>query len=160
MSFVLIAVAAAAEEALFRGYIFQTFARSKLVWLAIALTSVFFGAVHLRNPDWGVISTLNTILAGIWFSIAYLKTRDLWLVTGLHVMWNWVQGAIFGIEISGTTDLASASLMREVDSGPAWLTGGTYGIEGGIAATIALLVSMLVIYLLPWPKMTGASRSQ
>ena len=149
VSFVLLAVAAAAEEALFRGYIFQTFARSNLVWLAITLTSVFFGAVHLRNPDWGVISTLNTILAGIWFSLAYLKTRDLWFVTGLHFMWNWVQGALFGIEISGTTDLVSTPLMREIDSGPAWLTGSTYGIEGGIATTVALVASMVLIYFLP-----------
>ena len=152
VSLVLIAVAAAAEEALFRGYIFQTFARSNLVVFAIALTSVFFGAVHLRNPDWGVVSTLNTILAGIWFSVAYLKTRDLWFVTGLHFMWNWVQGALFGIEISGTTDLVSTPLMREIDSGPTWLTGGTYGIEGGIAATIALLVSIVVIWYLPHLK--------
>jgi uncharacterized protein len=148
-SFVLLLVGAASEEALFRGYPFQTFTRAGLAWLAIVLTSIFFGAVHLRNENSGLISTLNTILAGLWFGIAYLKTRDLWLAIGIHLMWNWTQGALFGIEVSGFTDLATAPLLKEIDSGPQWLTGTTYGVEGGIVSTIALLVSTAVIYLLP-----------
>ncbi|CAN5606776.1 type II CAAX endopeptidase family protein [soil metagenome] len=149
ISFAIFAVAAAFEEALFRGYILQTFSRSGLAWLAILLTSVFFGAVHLGNPGAGIISTTNTILAGIWFSVAYLKTRDLWFVWGLHLMWNWMQGSIFGIEVSGLTGLSTAPLLREIDGGPQWLTGETYGIEASIVCTIALIVSTAAIYLLP-----------
>ncbi len=149
VSFAVFAAAAAMEEALFRGYILQTFARSNLAWLAILLTSVFFGLVHADNPNAGVISTLNTVLAGIWFSVAYLKTRDLWFVWGLHLMWNWMQGSFFGIEVSGLTDITKNPLLREIDTGPTWLTGTTYGIEGGIVCTIALIVSILVIQFLP-----------
>lgn len=152
LSFVVFAVAAAFEEALFRGYLLQTFSRSGLAWLAILLTSVFFGAVHHGNPNAGFISTLNTILAGIWFSVAYLKTRDLWFVWGMHLMWNWMQGSFFGIEVSGLTDITTAPLFREIDTGPIWLTGQTYGIEGGIVCTIALIVSTAVIYFLPLAK--------
>jgi len=147
-SFVIFAVAAAFEEALFRGYILQTFSRAGLPWLAVILTSAFFGVVHLGNPNAGIVSTLNTILAGIWFSVAYLKTRDLWFVWGMHLMWNWVQGAFFGIEVSGLTDITTASFLTERDRGPTWLTGEDYGIEGGIACTIALLVSIAVIYFM------------
>lgn len=149
VSFAVFAAAAAMEEALFRGYILQTFARSNLAWLAILLTSVFFGLVHADNPNAGVISTLNTVLAGIWFSVAYLKTRDLWFVWGLHLMWNWMQGSFFGIEVSGLTDITKNPLLREIDSGPTWLTGTTYGIEGGIACTVALIVSIAAIQFLP-----------
>lgn len=150
VSFVLFAVAAAMEEALFRGYILQTFARSGLAAMAIALTASFFGAVHLTNPNAGFISTLNTVLAGVWFGIAYLKTRDLWFVWGLHLMWNWMQGAVFGIEVSGLNRLISSPLLREVDTGPAWLTGEAYGVEGGIVTTIALIASTIAIYYLPF----------
>lgn len=146
------AVASAFEEALFRGYILQTFARSGLAWLAILITAIFFGAVHTGNPNAGTISTINTVLAGIWFGVAYLKTRDLWFVWGLHLMWNFAQGSIFGIEVSGMQDLVATPLMREIDSGPLWLTGETYGIEGGFACTIALIVSGSVIRFLPFPK--------
>ena len=149
LSFVVFAFAAAFEEALFRGYILQTFARSGLAWLAIVLTSVLFGAVHLRNPDAGYLSSLNTAIAGVWFGVAYLKTRDLWFVWAMHLMWNWMQGAVFGIEVSGLTDIVHSPLLKETDGGPVWLTGGDYGIEGSIACTIALVISTVVIHFLP-----------
>lgn len=149
ISFFVFAIAAAFEESLFRGYILQTFARSGLAWFAILLTSVVFGVVHFGNPNATAISTLNTILAGIWFSIAYMRTRDLWFVWGLHLMWNWMQGSFFGIEVSGLTDITPMPLLKEIDTGPTWLTGTTYGIEGGVACTFALIVSMALIYYLP-----------
>jgi membrane protease YdiL (CAAX protease family) len=152
ISFVIFAVASAFEEVLCRGYFLQTMSRSGLAWLGIAITSLVFGVGHLGNPDAGVVSTANTVLAGLWFSIAYLKTRDLWFVWGLHLMWNWMQGSFFGIEVSGITNLASAPLLREIDAGPRWLTGTTYGVEGGIVCTIALIVSTIAIYYLPIAK--------
>ena len=149
ISFVVFATGAAWEEVLFRGYILQTFSRSGLAWLAILLTSVFFGAVHMGNPNANLISTLNTVLAGVWFSVAYLKTRDLWFVWGMHLMWNWMQGSFFGIEVSGLTDITTTPLFREIDTGPTWLTGQTYGIEGGIVCTIAIVFSIAAIHYLP-----------
>jgi membrane protease YdiL (CAAX protease family) len=149
VSLFVFALAAAFEEALFRGYVLQTFARSGLAWLAIFLTSAFFGIVHLKNPNASLISTVNTVLAGVWFSVAYLKTRDLWFVWGMHLMWNWMQGSVFGIEVSGLTDLSAFPLLREADSGPLWLTGGNYGIEASIACTLAIIVSTAVIHYMP-----------
>ncbi|HEV8592733.1 MAG TPA: type II CAAX endopeptidase family protein [Pyrinomonadaceae bacterium] len=147
--FLIFAAAAAFEEALFRGYILQTFARSGLAWLAIALTSIFFGVAHYSNPNATLISTINTVLAGIMFALAYLKTRDLWFPFGMHLMWNWMQGAVFGIEVSGLNDIAGSTLLKEIDRGPVWLTGENYGIEGGIACTIALVAAVVVISLMP-----------
>lgn len=141
-----LAVGAAWEEALFRGYILQTLDRSGYAWPAIIVTALLFGLVHSSNPAVSGIAIANTVLAGIWFGIAYLKTRNLWFVFGLHLFWNWTQGAIFGIEISGLKNIVGMSLLVESDNGPAWLTGGNYGIEGGIACTIALLLSMAVIW--------------
>lgn len=151
-AFVVLAVAAAFEEVLFRGYIFQTLARSDLSWLAILLTSLGFGLAHAGNPTASIFSVANTMLAGIWFGLAYMKTRDLWFVWGLHFAWNWVQGAVFGIEISGLRNLTPVSILTEIDPGPAWLTGQSYGLEGGIACTIAILISIGLIYVLPGLK--------
>ena len=145
---------AAFEEVLFRGYIFQTLARADLAWLAIGLTAVFFSVAHLANPSATYLSTFNTALAGIWFGLAYLKTRTLWFVFGMHLTWNWFQGAIFGIEVSGITSFTTAPLLQEIDAGPIWLTGESYGIEGGIVCTIALIVSILLIQFLPILKPT------
>jgi len=154
ISLLVFILGAASEEVLFRGYMFQTLARANLAWLAILLTSLFFALAHTGNPAASFISTLNTILAGVWFGIAYLKTRTLWLVFGLHLAWNWFQGAIFGMEVSGITSLTTAPLLQEIDAGPVWLTGADYGIEGGIACTAALVISILVIWFSPFIKPT------
>ena len=149
LSFVVFAVAAAFEEAFFHGYLLQTFIRSNLCWFGILLTSILFGVVHAANPSANLISTANTVLAGFWFGIAYLKTRDLWFVWGLHLMWNWMQGSFFGIEVSGLTEITKEPVFREIDFGPTWLTGQTYGIEGGILCTIAILIAIAVTHFLP-----------
>jgi membrane protease YdiL (CAAX protease family) len=154
VSLLVFVLGAAFEEAFFRGYLLQTLSRARLAWVAIALTSIFFASAHLGNQSANAISTINTALAGIWLGLAYLKTRNLWFPFGIHLTWNWFQGAIFGVEVSGLTQFTTAPILREIDSGPAWLTGESYGLEGGIACTIALVVSMALIYFLPILKPT------
>lgn len=143
----LFVVAALFEEALFRGYPLQTFSRAKLVWFGVLLTSLPFAAVHLRNPNVAAGFTfVNTALAGVWLAVAYLRTRSLWFPLGVHWAWNWALGSLFGLPVSGITDLAPHSILRGTDLGPAWLTGGTYGIEGGVACTITLIISTIFIW--------------
>jgi hypothetical protein len=139
--------AAAAEEMVFRGYPLQTMTRARLAWLGLILTSLLFAWVHLDNPN--VVpgfTLLNTTLAGIWLGVAYLRTRSLWLPLGIHWSWNWMMGAVLGLPVSGIDKLTPEPVLRATDAGPAWLTGGTYGIEGGAACTIALLLSTLFIW--------------
>ena len=145
-SALLFILAALAEEALFRGYPLQTLTRANLAWLAVFLTSVPFAAIHLRNPNVAAGFTfINTALAGVWLAVAYLRTRSLWFPLGVHWAWNWALGSLFGLPVSGINDLAPHPLLRGTDLGPAWLTGGSYGIEGGLACTITLIVSTIFI---------------
>ena len=145
-SALLFVLAALAEEALFRGYPLQTLTRANLAWLAVFLTSVPFAAIHLRNPNVAAGFTfINTALAGVWLAVAYLRTRSLWFPLGVHWAWNWALGSLFGLPVSGISDLAPHPLLRGTDLGPAWLTGGSYGIEGGLACTITLIVSTIFI---------------
>ena len=153
-SLVIFILGAAFEEVLIRGYIFQTLIRANLTGLGIVLTSILFASGHLGNPDADYFSAFNTFLAGVWLAVAYLKTRTLWLIFGLHLAWNWFQGAIFGIEVSGLTSMLAAPLLLEIDGGPKWITGENYGIEGGIACTFALLASTVLIWFLPVLKPT------
>lgn len=152
VSLAVFAAGAAFEEAFARGYIFQTFVRSNLAWLALLLTSVIFASGHIGNPSSGTFSFVNTFLAGIWLGLAYLKTRTLWLAFGLHLAWNFVLGSVFGIEVSGLTQLAEVPLLQEIDGGPAWVTGGEYGLEGGFACTFALIVSTAAVWFAPFLK--------
>jgi membrane protease YdiL (CAAX protease family) len=149
LSFLVFIVAAAAEEALSRGYAMQTFLHSDLKLFGIVFTSLLFASGHLGNPNSSWLAFINTFLGGVWFGVAFWKTGDLWFPFGLHLMWNWMQGAFFGIEVSGLTDVTTAPLLKEIDRGPAWLTGEAYGIEAGVACTVALVVSTAVIYFFP-----------
>jgi len=147
LSAVIFIVAAAAEEVLFRGYPLQTLTRARLAWLGVFLTSVPFAVVHLNNPNVSRGFTfVNTALAGVWLAIAYLRTRSLWFPLGLHWSWNWMQASIFGLPVSGIERLAPAPLLHAMNAGPDWLTGGAYGIEGGAACTIALLISTVIVW--------------
>jgi membrane protease YdiL (CAAX protease family) len=148
-SCVLFILAALAEEATFRGYPLQTLSRAQLAWLGVFLTSVPFAGAHLLNPHTVPGFTFaNTALAGIWLALAYLRTRSLWFPLGVHWSWNWALGSLYGLPVSGLT-LVSHPLLRATDLGPAWLTGGDYGIEGGAACTVALILSSILIWKMP-----------
>lgn len=138
---------AACEEALFRGYPLQTLLRSWPAWLALLPSSLVFAYIHTSNPNAVVGFTfLNTALAGAWLAVAYLRTRSLWLPFGLHWGWNWTMGALLGLPVSGITWVAPMPLVRATDTGPTWLTGGHYGIEGGVVCTLALIASGIFIH--------------
>lgn len=154
VSFIVFVIAAAAEEALFRGYILQNFSRAKLFWFGAFGTSILFALAHKNNADAGALSLINTFLAGVWFAVAYLKTRNLWFPFGIHLTWNWLQGAFFGLPVSGITSLTTAPFFTQTDKGATLITGGDYGIEGGIACTIAIIVSGVLIYVSPIFKPT------
>lgn len=145
-SAVLLIVAALAEEAMFRGYGLQTLARARLVWLGVFFTSAPFGLVHLSNPNAVPgFTILNTVAAGVWLAAAYLRTRSLWFPLGVHWAWNWALGWFFGLPISGL-HIVSNPLFKANDLGPFWLTGGSYGIEGGAACTVALVLFTIFIW--------------
>ncbi len=151
--------AAAAEEMLFRGYPLQTLTRANLPWLGVVLTSAAFASAHLGNPNIVPrLTFLNTALAGVLLAVGYLRSGSLWFPIGWHWSWNWMQGAVVGLPVSGINRIAPAPLLHAMNSGPDWLTGGAYGIEGGAACTIALLVSTAVIWR--WKLITRANVPQ
>jgi len=140
----LLILAAAFEELIFRGYAFQTLLRGAPAIVPILLFSIYFGWAHWNNPNRTLFSTANTTLAGVWLSIAYLRARNLWFPTALHFAWNWTMGVFFGIPISGLR--IERPLLVTSDNGPVWLTGGSYGSEGGAAATVVLIAGIIVIW--------------
>jgi len=146
-SAVLFIVAALAEEAFARGYPLQTMSRAGIAVLGVLITSIAFAGLHLTNPNFSLgLPFLNLVIAGVWFGIAYLRTRSLWFPLGIHWAWNWALGSLFGLPVSGITSIAPHPLLKGTDLGPAWLTGGSFGIEGGIACTITLVVSTVFIW--------------
>jgi hypothetical protein len=75
-------------------------------------------------------------LAGVLLGIVYWKTRALWMPSALHVAWNWSL-ALWGLPISGV-EIGKMPWEAEIAGGPVWLSGGDYGPEGGVIATLVL----------------------
>jgi hypothetical protein len=143
--FLVLFLGATNEELLFRGYPFQRLVESLGPAGAVAVSSAFFGLAHLGNSHHTWISTVNTMLAGVPLSIAYLRTRSLWMPVGMHFTWNYVQGFVFGLPVSGYT--FSLALFKAQVHGATWLTGSEYGPEGGLLSTVVLVGAGICLFM-------------
>ena len=132
----LLWVAAAGEEMIFRGYAFQLLIQKIGPFATILPVAVIFGFAHASNPNVTALGILNTILWGILLGFAFFRSHDLWLPIGLHYGWNAVL-PLFGVNLSGLTIDVTRYYYRW-DLSPRW-SGGTYGPEGGLLATIFII---------------------
>jgi membrane protease YdiL (CAAX protease family) len=151
---VLFAIAALHEEVIFRGYPFQRLIESLGPVPAVVALSVLFALPHLTNPNSTIYAAFNTAAVGALFATAYLFTRSLWLVWGMHWGWNVVLAVAYGLNVSGfdTDGPVSGSV-----GGPAWLTGGNYGIEGGASGSLAIVAGYAgLIWLLRQRALIGS----
>ena len=135
--------AALAEEIAFRGYLLALLARWRGWWLGAVGSSILFSLAHLLNPSLNFIALVNIVLAGLAFALALRLSGSLWLPTTFHFMWNYLLGPVFGLPVSGLTEFSAGAVARV--SGPPLWTGGAFGPEGGLAATLALIVVCLVL---------------
>jgi hypothetical protein len=143
VDFAVLAIAALAEEVIFRGYPFQRLIDAMGPTLATLLVGVIFGAAHLTNPDASSASLITTVLAGWLLALAYLRTRALWVSWGLHFGWNASMGLLFGLPVSGLTIFSP--VVSTYTAGPVWMTGGGYGPEGSAIAIVVLLGLLIVL---------------
>lgn len=144
----LLAVAAAAEELLFRGYAFQVLVEGAGVTVALIVSAGTFTLVHLNNPEVTSVALLNIAFAGLIMALAYLRTRLLWVALGLHWAWNWVMAAIFDLPVSGIHfDVPGYDTLP---IGPELATGGAFGPEGGLLTTVLSLPLILWIFRTRW----------
>jgi len=138
-------IAAANEEAIVRGFVFQALTHNVGATVALLVTALFFGLLHLGNDHVTLFSTINTVIAGIWLGVAYLMTRSLWLATALHFAWNFIMVFVYGLPVSGISLFERFTWLRG-DATKTWISGGSYGPEGGAATTVALLLCTLAIW--------------
>ena len=137
---------AISEELVFRGILFRWIEEFGGSWVALLVTSAFFGASHLMNPNATPIAAIGIAFeAGVMLGAAYMLTRSLWLPMGLHAAWNFAQGEIWDIPVSGTPvhGIVDARL-----SGDPLLTGNGFGLEASlICIVVATLFGLWLLWL-------------
>ena len=134
------------EEVLFRGVLLRHLETMTGTWIALAITSALFGAGHIFNPNasWFAAFAI-AVEAGILLGAAYLLTRRLWLAIGIHAAWNFTQGWIFSVPVSGGDAPLGLFITRRI--GPDWLTGGEFGLEASaVAMVVATGAGLIMLY--------------
>jgi len=131
------------EEVLIRGVVFRILEQWLGSWTALAISAVIFGALHLLNPGATLLNAAAiAIEAGVLLAAAYMLTRRLWLCIGTHIAWNFTQGGIFSVAVSGG---ASKGLLQSRMIGPDWLTGGAFGAEASVVALAVCLAAGIAL---------------
>lgn len=146
------AVTALVEELVLRAYPLRTLAegvrgllggRARAVGLAWLVTSGVFGLLHGMNPNATPAAVVNVVGAGLLLGLGYVLTGQLGLPLGLHFGWNFFEGGVFGLPVSGQAP--PVSLLVVHTDGPELWTGGAFGPEAGLPCTIAMCLGAVAV---------------
>ncbi len=139
------------EELLCRGYLMISVARRQSLPVAILTSSLVFAALHLGNSGIAPLALSNLFLFGALMAVYVIKRGSLWGAAAMHSAWNFAQGNLFGVAVSGTAPASSVFVSTLSERG-AIINGGAFGLEGGLAVTLVLAAAiLLVVFKLP-PK--------
>jgi len=145
--FTLALTSAIFEEILLRGILFRIMEEKLGSIIALIISALIFGAMHLANPNSSLIAALAIAMeAGLLLAAAYMYTRNLWFPIAIHFAWNFTQSGIFGATVSGIT--LEKSLLTSQTQGAEWFTGGSFGPEASVPATLLCLIAATVLLIL------------
>jgi uncharacterized protein len=137
----VLAPAAFSEEMLFRGVPLVLLAASLGRGTAVVLVAIAFAVAHFANPGITSLAIGNIALAGIFLGLAFYAPGGIWTAWGAHLGWNAMLAAL-DTPVSGVP--FRIPYLDYEPGQPVWLTGGTFGPEGGLASTIALTLAVLL----------------
>jgi uncharacterized protein len=142
------------EELLLRAVVFRLVEQIAGTTIAVVFSAVLFGLLHAMNPGATIVSTSAiAIEAGVLLAVAYALTRNLWFVIGIHLGWNFAEGALFGAKVSGGA--ATHALMRTSISGSDLISGGGFGPEAslvsvGLLAAVSVVIAVIIVRRSGW----------
>lgn len=142
---VCVCVQSGAEELVTRGYMMGAIRDRYNVWVAAAVNSLFFGALHLLNPGITVLSFVNIVAVGLALSVVMIKLESLWFCIAMHTAWNFSQSIFFGLPNSGI--VSEGSLFHLEAARGSVLYSAAFGVEGAITTTLVLLALTLCVLL-------------
>ena len=128
-----------------RGYMMGAIRDRYNVWVAAAVNSLFFGALHLLNPGITVLSFVNIVAVGLALSVVMIKLESLWFCIAMHTAWNFSQSIFFGLPNSGI--VSEGSLFHLEAARGSVLYSAAFGVEGAITTTLVLLALTLCVLL-------------
>jgi membrane protease YdiL (CAAX protease family) len=148
--FIVFMVAATFEETFNRGYVLQALIEGTNLWLAITIISIVFVLGHATNTGFAWNNAVYFFVHGIIYCVLYVKTCSLWVPIGFHLAWNWAQGPLFGMNVSGTT--MEKTFILSMPKGNVLLSGGEFGAEGSLITILVSIIFLLWLIRTNWLK--------
>ena len=137
----------ACEEVMFRGYMLPVLKkRTGKIWSFI-ISSLLFSLFHSMNVGYTPLASINLFLIALFFALISYRSGSIWITCGAHTAWNFCQGNLYGLQVSGSDLSAAICDTRYTKGAKAIITGGSFGPEGGLAVT-AVIVPLLIILLI------------
>lgn len=138
-----------AEETICRGFLLPSLSKNTSLPIAIFVSSTAFALPHLSSllsadTKFAVVGIINLYLVSVIFSLLFVLRSNIFIVSGLHCVWNFVLNGVMGLSVSGSDSNASGVLNFEVYSGNI-LNGGVYGLEASIITTVVLGIFAIVL---------------
>lgn len=143
------------EEILTRGWFMPVLGARHGAVVGVIGSSVYFAVLHLLNAHVSAIALINICLVGVFAALYILRTGQIWGVCGFHSAWNWIQGSVFGFQVSGS-DIGTPTIIKMSTIGNPVLSGGEFGPEASLVVSGVLLISVLLIVF--WPKKNEANQ--
>ena len=137
----------ATEELMMRGYMMPRVASRLGVPFAIFFSSMCFSLMHATNPGFSILALFNLAFIAAFFAVVAYKSEHIYTVCAMHTVWNFCQGNLFGLEVSGNSGTASILSSSYKDSAVSLLTGGDFGPEGGLCVTIVIAIAFAVFFI-------------
>ena len=146
----------AMEEVMCRGFLLTSLKKKMSLPLAILVSSTAFAIPHLptvlsADPVFALVGVVNLYLVSAVFSLLFVLRSNIYIVCGLHSIWNFVLNGAIGLSVSGTESNANSLMKINVNAGNL-LSGGAYGIEASIITTAVLTVAVAVFGIICYKR--------
>lgn len=129
------------EELFCRGLIMSVLRRTKSKALVIIVSSAVFSLLHIGNPGYTVLPLINIALIGALFGYMFIRSGHIWMPVGYHIMWNYVQGCVFGLNVSGI----DFDGMMEIEQQEQLAGSAEFGLEGDIITTVLIFLCFFAV---------------
>ncbi|GCE21334.1 CPBP family intramembrane glutamic endopeptidase [Dictyobacter kobayashii] len=131
------------EEMVLRGWVLPTQGARYRPWVGIALSTILFTLLHIpaHAGSYNLLSALVLVAGSLFLAFYALLENSIWGVCAWHAAWNWAEGNIFGMQVSGIS-IHGGTLIKLKPNGPDWLTGGVYGPEAGLPVLLVITLGL------------------
>lgn len=146
--FLMVFIQSTSEELWCRGFMYERINIHYPLWVSVIANGLFFGFIHVFNDGANVIAITDIVICGISYSLVRWYTGSIWVVMGIHTMWNFTQNLLFGLPNSGLVSELSVFHLDAATGISSLFYDYAFGVESTVTAIVmdlALGAAVLIL---------------